>query len=102
MTLDMARLEARAREQARACVRESMPLERLLMAAGRPRGAQAPEHDESGWQPAAPGTVWGGPDEWVWFRAWFRVPAHWAGERVRLALPFGGQAMTYLDGAPWQ
>src|SRR6266581_1771745 len=96
------RLRARAREQERASVRASLPLDRLLLRIGRPDSALAIDHDETEWVSAAAGDRWGGENAWAWFRAWFHVPVSWANERVRVALPVGGQAMSYLDGVAWQ
>ncbi|HVA88530.1 MAG TPA: alpha-mannosidase [Chloroflexota bacterium] len=102
MTLQLERLEARAAETLRGAVRESLPVERTLTLPGRPPGASSPSLNEGEWRPAPRGTVWGGEEPWSWFRVWFRVPAAWAGSRVRLTLPLGGQGMLYLDGVPWQ
>ncbi len=97
-----ARLRARVREQQRAIVRASLPLERLLMHPGRVRGLDVSPEEERDWSHAMIGSSWGGSQEWTWFRAWFRVPPSWADQKVRLSLPLGGQAMVYLDGRPWQ
>ena len=96
------RLRARAEETRDQAVRDIAPIERLRIRPGRPAGAQAEHYDDSTWDVAAPGTAWGGEEEWAWFRIPFRVPDHWAGQEVRLRLPIGGQAMAYLDGEPWQ
>ncbi|MDB5057722.1 MAG: Alpha-mannosidase, partial [Chloroflexi bacterium] len=102
MSPQEARLKARLQDQLRASVRASLPFERTLMRLGRPKDAHSSDYNEDGWTPFTAGTRWGGPDEWAWFRLWFRVPTSWAKVKVRLALPLGGQAMSYLDGQPWQ
>jgi alpha-mannosidase len=102
MSLQLARLEGRAAETARAATRESLPCDRCLTRPGRPLDAQAVSLNEAEWRAAAPGLIWGGDEPWSWFRVWFHVPPSWAGDRVRLTLPFGGQGMAYLDGVPWQ
>ena len=96
------RLRARAEETRGQAVRDIAPIEQLRMRAGRPAGAHASGHDDSSWDVATPGTVWGGEEAWAWFRITFRVPEPWAGQEVRLRLLLGGQAMAYLDGEPWQ
>ena len=97
-----ARLRARVREQQRAIVRSSLPLERLLMRPGRATGVETLQAEEIDWTPVATGSTWGGAQEWTWFRAWFRLPQSWTGQKVRLSLPLGGQGMVYLDGRPCQ
>ena len=96
------RLRSRVAEQREAAVRETRPVDRMVMRAGRPEGAGAPDFDDSTWVAAGPGAIWGGDEPWAWFRIGFRPAPEWAGQKVRLALPLGGQGMLYLDGLPWQ
>ncbi len=72
------------------------------MRPGRNNGIEVEAAQEADWLPVGPGSQWGGAQEWAWFRAWFRVPPSWSGQKVRLSLPLGGQGMAYLDGRPWQ
>jgi alpha-mannosidase len=102
VSLQVARLEARAAETMRLAVRASSPVDRCLTRLGRLPTAQAPALDEGEWRDAAPGLIWGGEQPWSWFRIRFQVPPAWKGGRVRLTLPLGGQGMCYLDGIPWQ
>src|SRR6185437_9781953 len=99
---EVRRLRARAEEQLRDAIRQSLPLESLAFRAGRPRAAANAGDDVSDWHEAGVGTHWGGANAWATFKAVFRVPEAWAGAPVQLALPLGGQGMAYLDGQPWQ
>ncbi|HEU0166446.1 MAG TPA: glycoside hydrolase family 38 C-terminal domain-containing protein [Chloroflexota bacterium] len=99
---EVRRIRARAEEELRDAIRQTLPLESLGYRAGRPRIAEGAEEHLADWHDAAPGTRWGGTDAWATFKAVFRVPEAWAGAPVELALPVGGQGIAYLDGQPWQ
>jgi alpha-mannosidase len=57
---------------------------------------------ESGWKPFGIGSVWGGKDVTVWFKATVSVPAIMAGCKVVLLIRPGGESLAYVNGLPCQ
>src|SRR6185437_3585166 len=94
---DVRRIRARAEEELRDAIRQTLPLESLVYRAGRPRIAEGAEEHLADWRDAGAGTRWGGAEAWATFKAVFRVSEAWAGAPVELALPVGGQCFAYLD-----
>ncbi len=65
--------------------------------------------DASSWPVIEHGQMWGGWDQWRWFRAELRIPEEWAGQRVaaHVALshpmaPVHSEALAYLNGVAVQ
>jgi len=67
---------------------------------GHKQGPSAPPED--GWEPFEMGSVWGGKDVTMWFKADAPVPEGMAGKRVVAVLRPGGESLTYIDGEPCQ
>jgi len=57
---------------------------------------------ETGWKPFDIGSVWGGKDVTVWFKANATVPADMAGKRVVALIRPGGESLLYANGKPCQ
>ena len=86
--------------------RDRRPVEMRLSPDDRPDGLTA---DPSSWEVIRPGQMWGGWDQWRWFRATLRIPGEWAGERVVVVIglnhpraPVHAEAMAYLNGVAVQ
>jgi alpha-mannosidase len=86
--------------------RERRPVAVRISADDLPDGTAV---DATGWAPVEVGQMWGGWDQWRWFRAELQVPPEWAGERVaaQIALshpmiPIHSEALAYLDGVAVQ
>ncbi len=94
-------------QEARARIyRERLPVAVRLSARDLPDGHVA---DATNWTSVAPGDIWGGFDQWRWFRAELRVPQAWAGQRVAVVARLGHpqapiypEALAYLDGVAVQ
>ncbi len=67
---------------------------------GHKQGPCDPQED--GWEPFEVGSIWGGKDVTVWFKATVSVPEEMAGERVVALLRPGGESLAYIDGKPCQ
>jgi len=64
---------------------------------------QAPaKPPENGWEPFSIGSVWGGVDVTVWFRASATVPQEMADEKVVMLVRPGGESLAYVNGKPCQ
>jgi len=57
---------------------------------------------ETGWGPFEIGSVWGGRDITMWFRATASVPEDMAGKRVVALIRPGGESLIYINGEPRQ
>jgi alpha-mannosidase len=57
---------------------------------------------EQGWGPFDIGSVWGGKDVTVWFRATASVPEEMEGKRVVALIRPGGESLVYINGEPCQ
>ncbi|GAB4556942.1 MAG: alpha-mannosidase [Anaerolineae bacterium] len=91
--------------QARIYV-ERIPVETWISPDDLPDGTTG---DLSGWRPIRSGELWGGWDQWRWFRATLRIPEAWAGRRVAafIALshpmaPIHSEALAFLNGVAVQ
>ncbi|MFC1713243.1 alpha-mannosidase [Candidatus Poribacteria bacterium] len=67
---------------------------------GNRQGPSAPP--ETGWEPFNIGSVWGGKDVTMWFRATATVPEGMAGKRVVALVRPGGESLLYVNGKPCQ
>jgi len=57
----------------------------------------------AGWKPFAVGDLWGGFDETTWFRMKVVVPREFKGQNVvALIRPASGEALVFVNGAPFQ
>ncbi len=67
---------------------------------GHKKGPSDPP--DAGWKPFEIGSVWGGKDVTMWFRATAEVPAEMAGKRVVALIRPGGESLIYINGKPCQ
>lgn len=67
---------------------------------GHKQGPCAPP--KSGWEHFDIGSVWGGRDVTMWFRAKVTIPESMDGKRVSALIRQGGEALSYLNGKPCQ
>ncbi len=69
-------------------------------ATGHKQGPGAPP--ETGWESFNIGSVWGGKDVTMWFRATVSVPEEMAGKRLVALIRPGGESLIYINGVPCQ
>lgn len=67
---------------------------------GHKQGPSAPP--KSGWEQFELGSRWGGKDVTMWFRAKVTIPESMHGDKVVALVQPGGEALSYVDGKPFQ
>ncbi|HEY66568.1 MAG TPA: alpha-mannosidase, partial [Caldilineae bacterium] len=100
------KLERLLRDVGARIYRERRPVLVRISPEDLPDGITA---DASGWPVIEHGQMWGGRDQWRWFRAELCIPEEWAGQRVAayIALshpmaPVHSEALAYLNGVAVQ